>query len=78
MITGFQVEAIDSTAAGDTFNGALATALLEGKDMRDAIRFAHAAAALSVTKLGAQNAIPYRQEVEEFLVRHTQHNADIA
>lgn len=52
-VPGFKVKAIDTIAAGDTFNGALVTALLEGKAMDDAIRFAHAAAAIAVTRKGA-------------------------
>lgn len=61
---GFEVEAIDTTAAGDTFNGALAVALTEGQSMPEAIHLAQAAAAISVTRLGAQSAIPKRAEVE--------------
>ncbi|MBC9932069.1 ribokinase [Chitinophaga qingshengii] len=57
-----QVEAVDSTAAGDVFNGALAVALSEGKDIPDAVTFACKAAAISVTRLGAQSSIPYRNE----------------
>ena len=67
LVPGFTVEATDTTAAGDTFNGALVAALQEGKGMNEAIRFAHAAAALSVTRLGAQTSIPSRKEVDEFL-----------
>lgn len=63
----FRVEAVDSTAAGDTFNGALAVALAEGKTVPEALRFANAAAALSVTRLGAQASIPSREETEQFL-----------
>ncbi|MBP6492230.1 MAG: ribokinase, partial [Clostridia bacterium] len=48
------------------FNGALAVALSEGKDMDEAIRFAISASALSVTKYGAQTSLPSRQEVESF------------
>ncbi|WP_435235364.1 ribokinase [Psychromonas sp. PT13] len=66
-IKGFQVKAIDTTAAGDTFNGALVTALLEEKSLDDAIVFAHAAAAITVTGIGAQTSIPYRIKVDEFL-----------
>ena len=64
---GFAVEAVDTTAAGDTFNGALAVALAEGCAVKEALRFANAAAALSVTRLGAQASIPQRAEVEKFL-----------
>ncbi|EGQ5286678.1 ribokinase [Enterobacter hormaechei] len=66
-IPGFKVKAIDTIAAGDTFNGALVTALLEGKAMDDAIRFAHAAAAIAVTRKGAQPSVPWRKEIDEFL-----------
>jgi ribokinase len=59
-----KVEAVDATAAGDTFNGALAVALAEGKSMPEAIDFANRAAALSVTRLGAQSSIPTRAEVD--------------
>ncbi|MBV8553336.1 MAG: ribokinase [Acidobacteriaceae bacterium] len=64
---GFSMDAVDTTAAGDTFNGALCVALSEGRSLRDAARFANAAAALSVTRSGAISAIPARAEVEEFL-----------
>ena len=59
-----KVNVVDATAAGDTFNGALAVALAEGKDIGDAIAFANAAAALSVTRLGAQASIPTRADVD--------------
>ena len=65
----FPVEAKDATAAGDTFNGALAVALAEGRPVPEALTFANAAAALSATRLGAQASIPSRQEVDEFLRR---------
>jgi ribokinase len=64
----FQVDARDATAAGDTFNGALAVALGEDRPVEEALRFANAAAALSVTRLGAQASIPSRKEVDEFLI----------
>lgn len=63
-----RVEAVDVTAAGDCFNGALAVALAEGRNMEQAIRFANCAAALTVTRCGAQASIPQRAEVEAFLV----------
>jgi ribokinase len=63
----FRVAVRDSTAAGDTFNAALAVALAEGKPIEEALRFANAAAAVSVTRLGAQASVPSRLEVEEFL-----------
>jgi ribokinase len=59
-----KVEAIDSTAAGDTFNAALAVALSEAQPVESALRFANRAAALSVTRLGAQSSAPTRQEVD--------------
>jgi ribokinase len=64
---GFHVEVTDSTAAGDVFNAALAVALTEGKALEEALRFANAAAAISVTRLGAQASIPTRAEVDLFL-----------
>jgi ribokinase len=58
-----KVQPVDTTAAGDTFNGALAVALSEHKSLPDSVRFACEAAALSVTRLGAQSSIPYRHEL---------------
>jgi ribokinase len=63
VVPAQKVEAVDSTAAGDVFNGALAVALSEGNSLPDAVRFASRAAAISVTRLGAQHSIPYRNEV---------------
>lgn len=68
-IAGFKVEAVDTIAAGDTFNGALITALLEGVAMPQAVRFAHAAAAIAVTRPGAQPSVPWREETDSFLRR---------
>ena len=65
--TGFAVTAVDTTAAGDTFNAALAVALAEGRPMPDSLRFANAAAAISVTRVGAQSSAPARAEVEALL-----------
>ena len=67
LVPGFKVTPVDSTAAGDIFNGALAVGLSEGKPLDDAVRFANAAAALSVTQLGAQPSAPKRKEIEKFL-----------
>jgi ribokinase len=64
---GIRVNAMDSTAAGDVFNGALAVALAEEKPIAEALRFANAAAALSTTKAGAQSSVPRRNEVDLFL-----------
>ncbi len=66
-IPAFKVNPADTTAAGDVFNGALAVALAEGKELSDAVIFASAAAAISVTRLGAQPSAPTRREVDEFL-----------
>jgi ribokinase len=63
----FPVKAVDTTAAGDTFNAALAVALSEGRQPAEALRFANAAAAISVTRVGAQASIPTRAEVDAFL-----------
>ena len=63
----FRVEAVDTVAAGDCFNGAFAVALLEGNDPWAAARFASAAAAISVTRRGAQASMPTKAEVEAFL-----------
>ena len=63
----FKVKNVDTTGAGDVFCGALAVALVEEKPMKEAVRFATAAAALSVSKLGAQPSIPFRQEIVSFL-----------
>lgn len=67
VIEGFRVDVVDTTAAGDTFNGALVTGLIEQMPLNETIQFAHAAAALSVTRFGAQTSIPNRKETEEFL-----------
>lgn len=68
-VPGFKVKAIDTIAAGDTFNGALLTALLEEKPLAEAIRFAHAAAAIAVTRPGAQPSVPWRKEIDDFLAQ---------
>lgn len=59
-----KVQAVDTTAAGDAFTGALGVALSSGMDIRAASRFACSAAAISVTRLGAQCSMPTREEVE--------------
>ncbi len=65
-IAAYQVEAVDTTAAGDVFNGALVVALSEGKDIFEATAFACKASAISVTRLGAQASAPYKHEVLAF------------
>jgi ribokinase len=63
MVPGIKVEAVDTTAAGDVFNGAVAVALAEGIELKEAVVFANKAAAISVTRLGAQASAPYRNEI---------------
>jgi ribokinase len=69
LVRPYRVHIVDSTAAGDAFNGAFAVALSEGKSPREAARFANAAGALCCTKLGAQPALPTRDEVDALLQR---------
>lgn len=67
LVPAFKVDAVDTTAAGDVFNGALCTAMSEGKDLHSAVHFASAAAALAVTRRGAQDSAPTSAEVDRFL-----------
>jgi len=67
MAPAFPVTVVDTTAAGDSFCGALGVAMLEGLPLSEAVRFATAAAALSVTRFGAQPSIPTRSEIDSFL-----------
>jgi ribokinase len=67
-VPGFRVKAIDTTGAGDVFNGALAVALAEKLDLRQAVRFANAAAARSVTRRGAQASAPTRSAILRMLL----------
>jgi len=69
-VRGFRVNAIDTTSAGDTFVGALACGLTEGQSLENAVLFANAAAALACTKVGAQQSMPTRAEVDEKLGTH--------
>lgn len=71
LVAGFKVKPVDTTAAGDVFNGALAVGLAEGRPLVEAVRFANAAGALSVTKLGAQPSAPRRAEIEQLLNRRS-------
>jgi ribokinase len=70
-VAPFKVKAIDTVAAGDCFNGAFAVALLEGNDPWAAARFANAAAAIAVTRRGAQASMPSRADVDEFLAKNS-------
>lgn len=65
-LPAYPVRVIDTTAAGDAFAGALAVALAEGESVEQAVQFAQRAAAISVTRLGAQPSLPYRTQVETF------------
>lgn len=67
MVPALKVEAVDTTAAGDVFNGALTVALSEGRSLKEAARFACKASAISVTRVGAQSSAPYRNEVDIFV-----------
>jgi ribokinase len=71
FVAGFRVEAVDATAAGDTFNAAFAVGIAEGHEVTQALRFANAAAAISVTRLGAQSSAPTREDVDDFLAART-------
>lgn len=66
-VEAVRVEAVDTTAAGDTFNGVLACCMAEGRTLAEAARMAGVAAAISVTRMGAQSAAPTRAEVEAFI-----------
>jgi len=66
-IPGYQVTVADTTGAGDTFNGVFAAELGKGRDLREAVTYANAAAGLSVTKLGAQTGMPTEEEIEGFI-----------
>lgn len=66
-VPSYKVNAVDTTAAGDTFCGAFSVALVEGKSLKKALQFASAAAAISVTRMGAQPSAPTRAEIDKFL-----------
>lgn len=70
QVPAFKVNAVDTTGAGDAFCGSFAVAVTEGKSLKEAMLFANAAAALSVTKIGAQPSAPARIEIEAFLKTH--------
>jgi ribokinase len=64
IVQGVKVIPVDTTAAGDVFNGALAVAISEGRELNEAVRFANIAASISVTRMGAQASAPYRNEIK--------------
>jgi ribokinase len=70
FIPAYPVKAMDTTAAGDAFSGALACGIAEGKTLAEAAQIANAVAALSVTRLGAQPSLPTKKELEDFLKQH--------
>jgi ribokinase len=69
FLPAFSVRPVDTTAAGDAFNGGLAVALTQGKGLEESARFASAVAAISVTRTGAQPSMPTLQEVNNLLKR---------
>jgi ribokinase len=69
FIPSEKVDAVDTTGAGDAFNGGLVTALSEGKNIFEAVRFANVVGALSVTKIGTAPAMPFREEIDAFINR---------
>ncbi|QAY65126.1 ribokinase [Paenibacillus protaetiae] len=67
-LPAFRVQPVDTTAAGDTFIGAYAAAVQDGKQPEEALKFAAAASAIGVTREGAQSSVPSREEIEQFLI----------
>ena len=72
FVGSYAIKAVDTTGAGDSFSGALASALAENKTVREAIQTAAAAGACTASKAGAASSIPTREELEAFLTVHTQ------
>lgn len=70
IVPAYKVNAIDTTGAGDAFNGGLLTALSEGKTIGEAARFANALAAISVQRIGTTPSMPTRAEIDKFLEEH--------
>ena len=70
IVPAFKVDAVDTTGAGDAFNGGLLAALSEGKDIWEAVRFANGLAALSVQKMGTTPSMPKLEEIRKFLETH--------
>jgi len=74
-VPAFPVESVDTTGAGDAFNGALVVALARGDELANAVKFANAVAALSTTKFGAQTSLPTLDEVNDFIKKSSSHLA---
>ena len=70
IVSGYKVKAVDTVAAGDSFNGAFAVALTEGKTLQEAVKFANAMGALTVTEKGAIPSLHTRKQVEEFIANN--------
>ncbi len=70
LLSRINVEAVDTTGAGDAFNGGFVTALSEGKDLFEALRFGNATGALSVTRFGTAPSMPYRDEIDELIMNN--------
>jgi ribokinase len=70
LVKAFDVRAVDTVGAGDAFNGALAAAVARGRSLVEAARWANAAAALAVTRPGAQGGLPYRDEIDRLAASH--------
>lgn len=70
IVGGYKVQAIDTVAAGDSFNGALAVGLIEGMSLKEAVQFANAMGALTVTEKGAIPSLHTRKQVEEFIAKN--------
>jgi ribokinase len=67
-VPAFKVKAMDTTSAGDVFCGSFAVAQIEGRSLTESLRFASAASAICVTRMGAQPSAPRRKEIDEFLI----------
>lgn len=76
-VEGHKVQTVDTTAAGDSFSGAVGVALVNGEDIWSAAHFGNTVAALAVTKKGAQSSMPTKQEVEQFLQQKANGESDI-
>jgi ribokinase len=70
-VPAWQVDAVDTTAAGDAFNGGLAAALVQGFPLKEAVRYATCAGTLAATRFGAQTSLPSAEEVQVFYERGT-------